>query len=261
MSKQQQKIAIALAWLNGTSETANEGQSLRRPFTLFKGYPLEYSIWNINYVAEREFIGQPTKRALSGFERAGISGYRLVIDLSLTNTNPDQTNALKQLLDASSSQYIRRPGWEFKLQNFNYGQSRAFAFDGDTLDYPFTISDSLANTYVYNKDLEQLRLVKRFFSSDNGMQFEGSINGWLDTHDYEFQLLNNQPTIWGIGFDTDVSIDQTTSQETWAGGYVFCNLISSQMRLQRELTVGTQAVNMQFRSVERFKEIPIKNVL
>lgn len=262
MSKQQRQIALGLAWLNGGTSVSNDGQSFKDRFTLFEGFPLNYSIWNINYSAEQEFIGAGTKRALSGVERAGISGYRLLIDLSLTNTTTAQTNAIRTLLDASASQYIRRPGWVIEFDSFTFGSQVGTLTAASTTAYPFNVSGSFANAYIYNKTKEQLRLVRGYFATTKNLQFDADISDWEVGDEYEVQLLQNQPTIFGLGYDTVTSgFANQPGPESWSTGLVFCNLVTSSVRINRELTIGTQAVSLRFRSVERFNKIPTKQIL
>ncbi len=252
--RQVKQISLVRGWVNGNFP-ANNGFS---PIEAPQNYP----VWTINYSPQLEFLNDAATRALSGYQRAGISGQRLSITASLRGGSPTQYERIRTLLSSLSSQKDRT------AFNISIGSIDA----GDmTLDisgvtnyslslYPFTANGAVTNCYIRNTSLGQDRLVSSFNASNNRLSVQGlPISNWLTTHSYQIVLLRSQPTVVGIGTVPGLligDIPYASGEESWKSGFIWCNLTSSAYDISRELTVGTQVVNLQFESVERFNEIP-----
>jgi len=245
MAKQQSNIQMGAYFLNGRKYN-NTAESPSYYYTEFDGYPQSYPIWNINYRAEKEFITSATSKSLTGFERGNPGGFRIRIDVALRNTTNTQTSNIKSLLDLVSSQYQR-----FVISTDISG---APTYNATTNISEVTLATDISNysnayqgAYVVNIDKNDTKFrCTRFSITPQKFNLQGNVNAssWANTDNLNVVLEPDKPTIIGI------STDNTTSN------IIYCNLISSTLGIERELTIGNQIINLSLRSVERYQTIP-----
>ena len=215
-------------------------------FTPFDGYPASFDVWNINYKADEEFVTSPTSGGLTGYERGNPSGFRLKIDIALRNTTNAQTSNIKSLLDLVPSQYERF----VVATNIDGTPTHNVATNTSVVSIGIditNISNAYQGAYVRNIDQNDTTFrCTRFSVSPQKFDVQGNVlsNSWGDTNTLNVVLYPDKPTVIGV------SVDNTTSN------IIYCNLISSSLGIERELTIGNQIINMSLRSVDRFQTIP-----
>ena len=245
MAKQQQQIQMGAYFLNGRKYN-NTAESRINDYTPFDGYPLSYDIWNVNYTAEKEFLTSATSKSLTGFERGNPGGHRIKIDIALRNTTSTQTSAIKSLLDLVPSQYERYVVATniTSTPTYNSGTNTSEVLLGSNI---VNTSNAYQGAYVVNVDQNDTTFrCTRFSVSPQKFNLQGNVlaDSWADTNNLNVVLKPDKPTVVGV------SVDNTT------GNIIYCNLISSSLGINRELTVGNQIINMSLRSVERYQTIP-----
>ena len=249
MAKQQSQIQMGAYFQNGRRYN-NPAEGYTDEFTPFDGYPTSFDVWNVNYKADKEFLTSPASKSLSGYERGNPGGFRLQIDIALRNTTNAQTSNIKSLLDLVPSQYER-----FVVAT-NINGSPSYNVTANVADIPLGIeivnnSNSYQGAYVRNIDQNDTTFrCTRYFTSGvsnpQTMRVQGNVNAvsWADGNSLNIVLYPDKPTVIGV------SVDNTTSN------IIYCNLISSSLGIERELTIGNQIINMSLRSVDRFQTIP-----
>jgi len=245
MAKQQSQIQMGAYFQNGRRYN-NPDEGYANEFTPFDGYPTSFDVWNVNYKADKEFLTSPTSKALSGYERGNPGGFRLQIDIALRNTTNAQTSNIKSLLDLVPSQYERF----VVATNINGTPTHNTVTNVSVI----TLGDNIVNNqnayqgaYVRNIDQNDTTFrCTRFSVSPQKFDVQGNVlsNSWGDTNTLNVVLYPDKPTVIGV------SVDNTTSN------IIYCNLISSSLGIERELTIGNQIINMSLRSVDRFQTIP-----
>ena len=249
MAKQVTSIQMGAYFQNGRRYN-NPGEGVDSEFTPVDGYPASFGIWNINPRADMEFIDSPTSKALSGYERGNPGGHRIIIDIALKNTSNAETSNIKSLLDLVPTQYER-----FVVATNINGPPSVDATENYS-DIPLGTeivnnSNSYQGAYVRNIDASNttFRCI-RYFTSGGGnpqtMRLQGNVNAvsWSDQDDLNVILYPDKPTVIGVSTDSNVS------------NIIYCNLISSSLGIQRELTIGNQIITMSLRSIDRFQTIP-----
>jgi hypothetical protein len=66
-----------------------------------------YDIWNITYSYDQEYLGGATLESLTGFKRGNPSAFRLNVSINLRNTDENNTNNIRTLLNQTSSRFDR----------------------------------------------------------------------------------------------------------------------------------------------------------
>ena len=248
MAKQQSQIQMGAYFQNGRRYN-NPGEGYANEFTPFDGYPTSFDVWNVNYKADKEFLTSPTSKALSGYERGNPGGFRLQIDIALRNTTNAQTSNIKSLLDLVPSQYERF----VVATNINGTPTHNTVTNVSVI----TLGDNIVNNqnayqgaYVRNIDQNDttFRCTRFSVGGGNPQRFDlrGNVDAsaWTSADTLNVVLYPDKPTVIGV------SVDNTTSN------IIYCNLISSSLGIERELTIGNQIINMSLRSVDRFQTIP-----
>jgi len=245
MAKQQSQIQMGAYFQNGRRYNNPTGDYGDR-FTPFDGYPASFDVWNINYKADEEFVTSPTSGGLTGYERGNPGGFRLKIDIALRNTTNAQTSNIKSLLDLVPSQYERF----VVATNIDGTPTHNVATNTSVVSIGIditNISNAYQGAYVRNIDQNDTTFrCTRFSVSPQKFDVPGNVlsNSWGDTNTLNVVLYPDKPTVIGV------SVDNTTSN------IIYCNLISSSLGIERELTIGNQIINMSLRSVDRFQTIP-----
>jgi len=256
--RQVRQISIVRGWVNNRLGSNNAFS----PMEAVGNYP----IWTINYRPELEFVNDSAIRALSGYQRAGISGQRVNVNIALRGGHPAEYERLRKLVSSLSSQADRK-AFDITVSDVKTGDQEitiATASKGGSFYplalTPFSVTDGITNCYIRNLSTNQTRLATSFNATSKVVGLTGqSIGTWTTGHTYEIVLLRSQPTVVGIATVPNLLPANTlynSGEESWKNGFIWCNLTSSSYDLNRELTVGTQVVSLQFQSVERFNEIP-----
>ena len=245
MAKQQSQIQMGAYFQNGRRYN-NPGEGIGNEFTPIDGYPQSFGIWNINPRADMEFIDTPTSRALSGYERGNPGGHRIIIDIALKNTSNAETSNIKSLLDLVPSQYER-----FVVStNIDGTPTHNVATNTSVVDIGIDItnvSNAYQGAYVRNIDENDTTFrCTRFSVNPQKFDLRGNVlaSNWASTNTLNVVLYPDKPTVIGV------STDNTTSN------IIYCNLISSSLGIERELTIGNQIITMSLRSIDRFQTIP-----
>lgn len=221
-TKQQSEIQIGAYFFNGAY----------RPFP---GYPKSFRVWNVEYDAELEFRSSPTNRALSGFERGNVSGHRLNVSVNLRNTSPTQSEELRLLFNLVSSQFPR------KLADVTLSSTSATSATFDAG------KEAVAGYYngVYVVQGNNRARVADYTSG----RVATLVGDELQDGGAELFVFPDKPTIIGASTDNNTA------------NIIYCNPIDTGLSLLRELTIGTQSVRLELRSVERTKDIPSQIVI
>lgn len=257
--KQVSEISIVRGFVNGRL-TNNRFSPIE--------IPQNYPIWNINYTANREFQEDAAVQALSGYKRAGLSGQRVSVSVSLRAGTPTEYERLRKILSSLSSQVMRKI-YDFDAASVDIGAMQIVIDDADGIgaevgypltSHPFTTDGALTNCYVRNVTRLQTRLVSAYSGVAKRLTLTGqAITSWAAGDTYEIVLLASQPTVVGVGLKAGLTAADTTygaAQESWANGIIWCNLPNAAFQLDREFTIGTQIVTLNFESVERFNGVP-----
>lgn len=225
--RQQQQIRMGAYYYNGQ-------------YVPFEDYPASFDVWNINYRAEKEFVEQPSTRALSGRERGNIGGYRIVIDMILDNSFGSNNTNLRNLLSLVPSQYVRT------AYKASVGSGSTSNLVNVSLDVPKTLTNNaLTGTFLTNPARTPNKaLVTAYVGTTSVATVDRNVSNWQTSDNINVSLLQNLNTVIGV------STDNTN------GNIIYCNLVGGSYGIARELTVGKQTINLQLRSVERFATVP-----
>jgi hypothetical protein len=223
MSRQQRLIKIGAYFFNGAFREI--------PDTL-KDYP----IWNHRFSAELEFRSSAVNKALSGFERGNVSGYRVLFTADLRNTYTTDVADLRVLFSLFASESRRI------IQTLTPTSANS-----TTIVLPSGASS--ANGYYNGTYLVQGSLKTRVVSYVGSTRTATVEGDTLTTASTDVVLFPDKPTILGISKDTN------------ANNIIYYNMTNSAIALARELTVGSQSISLQARSIERFSEIPQSLIL
>jgi hypothetical protein len=217
-AKQISTVTIALYAYNGD-------------YRIFTGYPKTYKVWNSNFVAESDFQGSSTVESLTGFERGGLQGYRSNCRIDLDNTYKTDALDIQNLLDDIVSQMPQKrtiftgtpnviSGFEVTLPSS--ASAVAQFYKG------FEITDGLGNTFIITN-----------YTSGRVATLSGEPPvGWDNV------VIYIKPP---DSMNTIVRISPTAS----VGDGEFYNLTGSTFGVNRQLTVGSQVITLNFRGVER----------
>lgn len=225
VAKQVREIRIGLFYYNGSFRPWEGGSSL-------------FQVWNINARYEQDFQGQPVTRAIGGFERGGMGGHRARITIALDNSLPASSAQIKTLLDAFSSQYERtayvvRPAGTVTNTTVNIANTDVVA------------NGFFVGTVLKNIDASAPLVRVTAYNGVTGIAtVSPNTNGWSNNVNVDVTLQSNIPTVFGISTDDDPN------------NIIYCNLVSSVYGIQRELTIGSQIISMDFTGVNREQIIP-----
>lgn len=216
-TKQQSQVKIGAYFFNGAY----------RPFP---NYPADFKVWNVNYDSALEFRTSPVLTALSGFERGNVAGHRISVSVNLRNTSATETEALRDLFNLFSSQYVRQ-------------------FDTATLSATSATSATLAgksavNDFYVGAYLVQGSLKARITAYNGATKVATLVGDTLANGAGSIAIYPDKPTIVGISTDTNAS------------NIIYCNPIGSNLSLARELTIGNQIISLSLKSVDRLEQIP-----
>jgi hypothetical protein len=219
-------------------------------YVAFTGQPNNIDCWNIDIVYEPDFLGDVSQQALTGYERGGTMGWRAVANVDLNNSRPAEATKILTLLNSMQSQYNR----------LFYPASGSVAAGtisriNKTVTITGTNVSSSNNFYtgldLYNVTRDERRRITNYVGSTNVATVSGEIDSWLGSGDsggpdqIQVYVPPAYPTIIGLSPDTNANnIEYFNIQ----GG--------SSFGINRELTIGTQSINIQLRGVERKQTIP-----
>lgn len=89
-----------MATLKQIREISIELNTYDGSFTPVGGYPKLYEVWNFDARWRADWLGgSANTRALSGFDRVGVGGFRLDVIITFRNMRLSQAQALRGLLN------------------------------------------------------------------------------------------------------------------------------------------------------------------
>lgn len=243
---------MGVYFLNGRRISNASNTNLYQQWTPFQGYPKNFSVWNVSYTADREYMSSPLTRSLNGYERSNPSGIRLKVSLQLENTNSSQSNDIANMISLCSSQYDRVIVNTFSKSIVSTNATSSLIETNLSSTYPNNLSNAYQGAFCRSGSVTLLctgyftnATTKRFRLNANVL----NVGGFGTDQPMEVLLLPSVPTVIGV------STDQTNTNMS------FYNLSGSTFTLQRELTVGNQILSMDLSSVDRFQNIPSNFVL
>jgi hypothetical protein len=221
-AKQVTQIRMGAYIYNGAALDPNS-------FRAFTTFPQTYNVWNINYQYNADFLGGAVQDTLSGYQRGNPMGHRLNVNISLNNSLPTDTEAIRNLLNRCASRYDR------VFFNFPSGISSVGA---TTFTLPGS-APAVANYFkaltIKNVTLNQEALILTYGSNRQGTMTTTS--SWQTNHAFQIIAKPSHPTIIGVSFDnSDANIK-------------YFNLASESFGLNRELTVGNSIIQMSLTGV------------
>lgn len=210
-------------------------------YIAFTGFPKTIDCWNLDIQYQPDFLGESVQQALTGYERGGTMGWRAIANVDLDNTSPTESTKILSLLNVMQSQYNRlfypAIGTVTNI-NPNSGLSTVFITSGE----------AIANTYtglnLYNVTRQQTFRITNYTSA-RVATLDGDITSWNDADQIQIYAPPAYPTIIGLSPDGN---DSNIEYFNIEGG--------SNFGIQRQLTIGTQSINIQLRGVERKQTIP-----
>lgn len=119
-AKQVTEIAIEVNTYDGTFTPVSVGS-----LQFLSANPTNFPIWNIDPVMRTDWqSGSSATRSLPGFDRANPGGFRASVRVSLRNTTPTQSQALRNLLNEifvdQANPYILRVSPDTNIANGVY---------------------------------------------------------------------------------------------------------------------------------------------
>ena len=189
-------------------------------FRAFQTYPKSYKVWNVRYEYTPDFLGGAVQDTLSGYQRGNPLGHRLSCNINLNNALPDDTEAIRQLLNLTASRYDRG-FWTLGSTTTTGASTLTFSNTGLPTDYfkALTIEDGSGR--------------QRLIASSTATSITTVTP--LGTWNNASNLVVAKPshaTIIGVSFDnTD-------------GNIQYFNIQSDSLGINRELTVGNQIIQM-----------------
>lgn len=209
-------------------------------YIAFEGFPKTIDCWNLDIQYQPDFLGESVQQALTGYERGGTMGWRAIANVDLDNTSPSESTKILSLLNVMQSQYNRL----FYPETGNVlagtvGASTVVITDGVQVNNTYTGLD------VYNITRQQTRRITNYVGSTRVATLDSSIPSWVAGDQIQIYAPPAYPTIIGLSPDgSDNNIEYFNIE----GG--------SNFGIQRQLTIGTQSINIQLRGVERKQTIP-----
>lgn len=211
-------------------------------YVAFTGQPNNIDCWNIDIVYEPDFLGDVSQQALTGYERGGTMGWRAVANVDLNNSRPAEATKILTLLNSMQSQYNRL---------FYPASGSVAAGTTSQVNKTVVITNGVQNNNyytgldLYNLDRQQTRRITNYVGSTRVATVSGDIGSWVAGDQIQVYVPPAYPTIIGLSPDTNANnIEYFNIQ----GG--------SSFGINRELTIGTQSINIQLRGVERKQTIP-----
>jgi hypothetical protein len=210
-------------------------------YVAFTGQPNNIDCWNIDIVYEPDFLGDVSQQALTGYERGGTMGWRAVANVDLNNSRPAEATKILTLLNSMQSQFNRL---------FYPATGNVSAGSTSTIDKTVLVTDGSTNAQaytglnLYNATRDETRRITNY-TSGRVATLNDAITSWEAGDSIRVIVPPAYPTIIGLSPDTNANnIEYFNIQ----GG--------SSFGINRELTIGTQSINIQLRGVERKQTIP-----
>lgn len=220
MSRQQREIRIGAYIYNGA-------------YRLIPGSSRLYPVWNHDFNANLEFRSSAVNKAISGFERGNVSGYRVTFTTDLRNMYREDATELRTLFNLCASESVRT--FDTTTTSALDNVAKTVVLDGKE-----TIDDFYNGLYLVQGS-NVARIVDYVGATRTATYVGDDIaNGTGRT----IAVYPDKPTILGISVDENVA------------NTIYCNMVGSSIGLTRELTIGTQFITLQAQSVERFAQIP-----
>lgn len=230
--KQIEQIRIGVFFFNG------EYRAFHLADNNSNFYPVTIPVWDAVFNEELEFLGQPTTRSLTGFERANPSGYRARVNLSLNNSTPSDSNKIKKLIELLSNQFTRTvfSGTATGMGTTQIGISEGAQGAGADDYYKNLIAVNAEDT------TKQARVVS-YSKTSQTLTVSNALGSGSSI------LLQARPNIPSVvGVSTDGS----------DGNLIFCNLIGGTFGMRRDFTVNLQNINMDLTEIDRTRLISDK---
>ena len=210
-------------------------------YVAFTGQPNDIDCWNIDISYEPDFLGDVSQKALTGYERGGTMGWRAIANVDLNNTRPAQATKILTLLNLMQSQFNRL---------FYPATGNVSAGSTSTIDKTVLVTDGSTNAQaytglnLYNATRDETSRITNY-TSGRVATLNDAITSWEAGDSIRVIVPPEYPTIIGLSPDTNANnIEYFNIQ----GG--------SSFGINRELTIGTQSINIQLRGVERKQTIP-----
>jgi hypothetical protein len=231
-TKQEQSVKIGVYLYNGG-------------FRAFEGYPIDLECWNLQARSEIEFMGGKTiATALDGYEYSNADGYRLYVSATL--------DSLYKLTEKLSWKSI------FNLLSGQYDKTFAtLVTSGTGSSDPIITFTSAASA------------VDDFY---NGLQISAGLSSGNGVIITDYVGATRQATLqstasWSNGVNLTITaqpnlqrvIGLSLTGET--ADILYYNIDGNALGVNRDFTIGNQILNMKFRSVDRYSEIPQSFVL
>jgi hypothetical protein len=219
-------------------------------YVAFTGQPNDIDCWNIDISYEPDFLGDVSQKALTGYERGGTMGWRAIANVDLNNTRPAEATKIRTVLNLMQSQFNR-----LFYPASGSVPAGSISQEDKTITITGTDVSSSNNSYtglvLYNVTRQESRRITNYVGSSKVATVSGEIDSWLGSGDsggpdqIQVYVPPEYPTIIGLSPDTNANnIEYFNIQ----GG--------SSFGINRELTIGTQSINIQLRGVERKQTIP-----
>jgi hypothetical protein len=208
----------------------------------FTGFPKEIECWNLDMEYQPDFLGDSVQQALTGYERGGTMGWRAIANVDLDNTSASESTKILSLLNVMQSQYNRL----FYPETGSVAAGTVSALNSTVV---ITGGVQVNNTYtgldVYNITRQQTRRITNYVGSSRVATVDGSISSWVAGDQIQVYAPPAYATIIGLSPDGNNANIEYFNIE---GG--------SNFGIQRQLTIGTQSINIQLRGVQRKQNIP-----
>lgn len=200
-------------------------------FRAFATFPQSYKVWDVRYEYNADFLGGANRNTLSGYQRGNPMGHRLNATISLNNSLPSDTEAIRNLLNRCGSRFDR----------FFFGISGVSVAGGSSLSFSSTglPSDYFRALSVQDGGGKQ-RLIES--STSTGLTTVSPLGSW-NTANNIIVAKPSHPTIIGVSFDNDPAKMK------------YFNLASESFGINRELTVGNSIIQMSLTGVFAEAEI------
>jgi hypothetical protein len=208
----------------------------------FEGYPKTIDSWNLDIEYLPDFLGDTVQQALTGYERGGTMGWRAVANLQLNSTTKTEAEIILKLFNVMQSQYHRLFFPESGTTTFS---AKSDVSKTVTITNGSTTANAYTGLDLYNitKD-DRYRITN--YTAGRVATVDGDINLWaIDSDTIQVTVPPSYPTIIGLSPDTS---DNNIEYFNIESGSTF--------GIQRQLTIGTQSINIQLRGVERKQNIP-----
>jgi hypothetical protein len=220
-SKQNTQVAIRLYAYNGG-------------FRAFEQVAIAYDVWNAQFMFEADYQDSPTVQSLTGFERGGIQGYRAMCSIDLKATYGTNATKVRQLLN-----------W---MSETGVGSRRiltaTFTYVTEPRDNRIVLTNApnaLANDFYKGFEVNQGSTEKYIITAYNGTTKQATLSG-VPTF--------SEGTI-NVRVPNSMNVIARISPTTNIGDGEYYNLVDSVYGVQRELTIGSQIISLNFRGVER----------